>query len=290
MGPSNILSMSPGSEPILDHAVIDVREGVDEAVTLYRRLGFSLTARGYHTLGSVNHLAVFQSNYMELLGWENDAPQARTELSRYPVGLNGLVFRADDADTVTASLTNAGLPAQPPLSFSRPVRLPNGAQANARFRTVRFDTGTFGSTRVYFCEHFTPELVWRPEWLHHENGALDIARVIIQAVQPHRLGTLFATMFGEARTSLVGERCIVQAGNARIEIMRRAEIAHMFRDASPDLGTRDEAMAGLTIRTSSLATTAEALSAGSIPSMQIGNERIVVPAAAALNVTLEFVE
>ncbi|HEY1729759.1 MAG TPA: VOC family protein [Candidatus Baltobacteraceae bacterium] len=276
------------SEPILDHVVVDVRDGVDDAVTLFRRLGFSLTARGYHTLGSVNHLAVFQTNYMELLGWEGGAANARPELSRYPFGLNGLVFRANDADTLTASFATAGLPAQPPLTFSRPVRLPNGAQMEARFRTVRFEPGAFGSTRLYFCEHFTPELVWRPEWQHHDNGALDIARVIVQAAQPHRLGTLFATMFGEAATSLEGDSCVVRAKGTRIEIMPRAEIAHAFRDAAPDLGGRDEAMAGLTIRTSSLATTAAALSAGSIPTMQIGNERILVPAGAALNVMLEF--
>jgi len=287
---SNILSTMPGFDAILDHAVVDARDGVDDAVTLFRRLGFSLTARGYHTLGSVNHLAVFQTNYMELLGWEGDDAHARPELSRFPVGLNGLVFRADDADTLTASFNNAGLPAQPPLSFSRPVRLPNGAQMNARFRTVRFEGGTFGSTRLYFCEHFTPELIWCPEWQQHENGALDIARVVIQASKPDRLGTLFATMFGEAATSLEGNRCVVRAKGARIEIMPRAEIAHAFRDAAPDLGTRDEAMAGLTIRTASLATAAAALSAGSIPTMQIGNERILVPAAAALNVMLEFVE
>lgn len=290
MARSNILSTMSRFEPILDHTVVDARDGIDDAVTLFRRLGFSLTARGYHTLGSVNHLAVFQSNYMELLGWEDAGADARPELSRYPVGLNGLVFRADDADTLTASLSNAGLPAQPPLSFSRPVRLPNGAQMNARFRTVRFDPGTFGSTRLYFCEHFTPELIWRPEWQHHENGALDVARVIIQASQPHRLGTLFATMFGEAATTLDGDRCVVRTKGADIEIMPRAEIAHAFRDAAPDLGSRNEAMAGLTIRTSSLATAAAALSAGSIPTMQIGNERILVPAAAALNVMLEFVE
>ncbi len=290
MARSNILSTMPRFEPILDHAVIDARDGVDDAVTLFRRLGFSLTARGYHTLGSVNHLAVFQTNYMELLGWENEGANARPELSRYPVGLNGLVFRADDADTLTAAFNNAGLPAHPPLSFSRPVRLQNGAQMDARFRTVRFEAGTFGSTRLYFCEHFTPELIWRPEWQHHENGALDIARVIMQAAQPHRLGTLFATMFGEAAASLEGERCIVRTKGARIEIMPRTQIAHAFRDAAPDLGGRDEVMAGLTIRTASLATAAAALSAGSIPTMQIGNERILVPAAAALNVMLEFVE
>ncbi|MGA3037729.1 MAG: VOC family protein [Vulcanimicrobiaceae bacterium] len=288
MARSNILSTMSYFEPILDHAVVDARNGIDDAATLYRRLGFSLTARGYHTLGSVNHLAVFQTNFMELLGWEGDGESPRPELARYPTGLNGLVFRADDVDTLTAAFTNAGLPARPPDSFSRPVRLPNGAQTDARFRTVRFEGGTFGSTRLYFCEHFTPELVWRPDWQHHDNGALDIARVIIQAAQPHRLGTLFATMFGEAATSLEGDCCVVRANGVRIEIMPRAEIARAFRDAAPDLGNRDEAMAGLTIRTSSLATTAAALSAGSIPTMQIGNERILVPASAALNVMLEF--
>ena len=276
------------SEAILDHAVVDARNGIDDAATLFRRLGFSLTARGYHTLGSVNHLAVFQTNFVELLGWEGAGESPRPELSRYPVGLNGLVFRADDVDTLTATFTNAGLPAQPPHTFSRPVRLPNGAQMEARFRTLRFEPGTFGSTRLYFCEHFTPELVWRPEWQHHENGAVDITRVIIQAAHPHRLGTLFATMFGEAAASLEGDRCVVHAKGVRIEIMPRADIAHTFRDAAPDLGSRDEALAGLTIRTSSLATTAAALSAGSVPTMQIGNERILVPAGAALNVMLEF--
>jgi len=277
-------------EPILDHAVVDVREGVDQAASLFRSLGFAVTARGYHTLGSVNHLVVFESNYLELLGWENDGGNARPELADYPVGLNGLVFRADDADTVSASLTNAGLPAQPPNSFSRPVQLPNGAQMDARFRTVRFDAGTFGAIRTYFCEHFTPELVWRKEWKQHANGALNIARVLVQAAHPHRLGTLFATMFGESLVRLEGDHCIIEAYNARIEIMPRADIARLFRDAEPNLGRRDEALAGLTIRSSSLAKTAEALAAGDIPTVQIGEARIVVPASAALNVTFEFVE
>jgi len=275
-------------EPILDHAVVDVRDEVDDAAALFRKLGFTLTPRGYHTLGSVNHLAVFQSNYIELLGWEENGGNARPELAPFPIGLNGLVFRADDADTLSATLTNAGLAAQTPNSFSRPVRLANGAEMDARFRTVRFDAGTFGSMRTYFCEHFTPELVWRPEWQHHENGALDIARVLVVAKRPHRLGTLFATMFSEALVTLEGERCVVQARNARIEIVPRADLG-AFGDAAPKLGNRDEVMAGLTIRSASLATTAAALGAENIPS--IADEgRILVPARAALNVMLEFVE
>ena len=37
------------------------------ALETYRRLGFTLTPRGYHTLGSMNHLAIFGTEYLELI-------------------------------------------------------------------------------------------------------------------------------------------------------------------------------------------------------------------------------
>lgn len=275
-------------EPILDHAVIDVRDGIDEAQALFGRLGFALQRRGHHTLGTSNHLAVFESNYLEILGWERGATLQRPELTRYPAGLGGLVFRADDADTIAATLANVGLPAQPPRSFSRPVTLPNGASMEARFRTVSFEHGTFGWTRTYFCEHFTPELVWRDEWQVHPNAAADIVRVVIQAAKPHRLGTLFATMFGEAQTTLAGETCILRTKISTIEVMQPAEIGRIFGKAAPDLHGRDEAMVALTFRSSDLVKTAATLDAANVETIK-EDDRIVVPAAEAANVTLEFV-
>ena len=54
--------------PVLDHVVINVRDGLDAAAALYARLGFTLTSRGHHTLGSSNHLAILGTDYLELLG------------------------------------------------------------------------------------------------------------------------------------------------------------------------------------------------------------------------------
>src|SRR5438128_1659624 len=39
----------------LDHVVINARDDMDRAADIYRRLGFTLTERGYHSLGSTNH-------------------------------------------------------------------------------------------------------------------------------------------------------------------------------------------------------------------------------------------
>ena len=164
------------SPPILDHVVIDVRDRIDEAAQCFRSLGFQLTPRGRHTLGSLNHLAMFASDYLELLGFAGDGP-VRPEILRSPVGLNGLVFKTGDADLVHQEAIAAGLPVLPVQSFSRPVALEGGAR-DARFRTTRLDPAMVPMGRVYFCEHQTPELVWRPEWQTHPNGASEIARVV----------------------------------------------------------------------------------------------------------------
>ncbi|MCH2521594.1 MAG: VOC family protein, partial [Dehalococcoidia bacterium] len=53
---------------IIDHVVINVRSEMDKAVEVFRSLGFTMTPRGFHSLGSINHLAMFDNNYLELLG------------------------------------------------------------------------------------------------------------------------------------------------------------------------------------------------------------------------------
>jgi catechol 2,3-dioxygenase-like lactoylglutathione lyase family enzyme len=123
--------------PVLDHVVIDVRERIEEAMHCFTALGFQLTPPGHHTLGSVNHLAMFATDYLELLGFgENGA--ARPEIVPYPIGLNGLVFKTADADAVYRQAEAAGLPVLPVQSFSRPVALDSGMR-DARFRTTRLD-------------------------------------------------------------------------------------------------------------------------------------------------------
>ena len=87
----------PGPLPILELVVIDVRERIDEAAQCFRSLGFLLTPRGHHTLGWVNHLAMFATDYVELLGF-GESGSTRAEIARFPVGLNGLVFKTADAE------------------------------------------------------------------------------------------------------------------------------------------------------------------------------------------------
>jgi Glyoxalase-like domain len=271
--------------PVLDHVVIDVRDRMDEAAQIFGSLGFTLTPRGHHTLGSMNHLMMFGTDYLELLGFGSGGA-TRPELAPFPVGLNGLVFKTDDADTVYAHAAGAGLPILPVQLFSRPVDL-GGIRRDARFRTTRLDPGKIAMGRVYFCEHLTPELVWRAEWQTHPNGAQSIARVVVATGEPRRTASLFAALFGTESVAEADGKCVIGAGAKRVELAPPATIAAEFGDAAADPAGRPEYLAAVELKVSSLARTAERL--GGVEGVRVEPGRVVVPACAAFNATLVFI-
>lgn len=273
--------------PILDHIVIDVRDRLDEAAERFLALGFHLTPRGHHTLGSSNHLAVFATDYLELLGF-GAGGTSRAEIAPFPAGLNGLVFKTDDAESVYRHARGAGLPIQAVQSFSRPVTLA-GAARDACFRTTRLDPARVPMGRVYFCEHLTPELVWRAEWQAHPNGAGAIARVVVACPEPARSAELFATLFGrEAVAGMSESGAVLAAGTARVELATPAAVAAEFGNAAAKPAGRKEYLAAAEFRVRSLATTAAALRP--ISGLEVDRRRVVVPAASAFNTALVFAE
>jgi hypothetical protein len=273
--------------PTLDHVVVNVRDQLDAALETYQRLGFTMTPRGYHTLGSMNHLAIFGTDYLELIAAQPGETR-RPEILASPFGLNGLVFGTEDSASVYAALREVGVPVEPPLQFSRPVEVTGGAR-DATFRTVHLSPGTVPSGRVYFCHHFTRDLVWRDEWRHHANGAVAVARAVIASRDPSSLGALFTRMFGDDAVRRTGAGYSLAIGLSRFDVITPAELEREFGDAAPGADGPDEYMAALTIRTRSLDGAAAALQTGKIGGVKRTAERIVVPATEAFGVTLEFV-
>lgn len=277
----------PGTLPIptLDHVVVNVRDRIDAGAETYRRLGFTLTPRGYHTLGSMNHLAMFGTEYLELIAAPPNAT-GRQEILAMPDGLNGLVFGTEDADATYRALHAAGLPVEPPQQFSRPVALAEGTR-DAAFRTVRLAPGTVTAGRLYFCQHLTRDLVWRDAWRHHANGTIGVIRAVIAATDPSVLGGLFARMFGDDTVRQTPEGCTLAVGLSRFDVVTPPALQRAFGDAAPSGDGRDTFMAALTLRTRALEAVAASLSAGGVAAQREAH-RIVVPAGSAFGATLEF--
>lgn len=261
--------------PVIDHVVINVRDRLDEAADAYRRLGFHLTPRGHHTLGSVNNLAILGTDYIELLGVPPGA--TRTDVLDWPPGLNGLVFKTFDADATHAALSGAGVDVLPPQSFSRPV-----AGGNAAFRTVRLERDAVPAGRLFFCEHATPQLVWQDEERQHPNGALGIERAVVASTRPEALLDLFARMFGAGAV----EGSTLCAGLSRIDVVDPGQLAAEYGDAAVPADGREDWMAAIVVRTPSLARAGEVLRG--LPGLAERAGGLVVPASQAFGATIEF--
>jgi len=297
--------------PTLDHVVVNARDRLDDAANTFRRLGFTLTPRGYHTLGSMNHLAMFGTDYLELIGARPD-DDSRPEIMAAPIGLNGLVFGTENATATFEALRRNGVPIDPPQQFSRPVETnpieslndvstwfvgDAGTQAalqsrsgtrDAVFRTTRLPRSFTPAGRFYFCQHLTRELVWRDEWRHHANGAVGVARSVIAAEQPGVLGALFARMFGSQAVRPADDGYTLVIGLSRFDVVTPTALWEMFGEAAPDSRGRPDYMAALTIRTLSLDAVETALEAGGIRGWDRIGASVLVPAREAFGVTIEF--
>src|SRR5690606_11174608 len=109
----------------IDHVVI-LSNDLDLGQAQYQALGFKLTPRGHHTMGSANHCAMFGDDYIELLGippTATVAPGFRQFLASGGPGLGGIALRTDDAVAAREALLADGLQPGEVRDFSRPVDL-----------------------------------------------------------------------------------------------------------------------------------------------------------------------
>jgi hypothetical protein len=260
----------------LDHVVINVRRDMDTAETLSRALGFTVTPRGYHTLGSINHLMMFDTNYFELIGIPKVGEIKRADLIAAPIGINGLVFKTDNVDTTHAHLLALEMAGEEPRAFSRPVEL-DGKTQDAKFRTVTVRPDVFPEGRVYFCEHGTPELVWRPEWLSHANGALEIAEVMVVTENVPEVANDYARLVEGEVNALIGGVRVVYLADARLSFRTPRGYREQYGDLASDLGKRKSIFGSVIFRTSSLALVASALEAmDNPPPSAVGAGSIVI--------------
>lgn len=179
----------------LDHLVINTLFNLEPYRAFFSTLGFTLTPKSHHSLGSVNHLILFKDTYLELIGLEKDGP-VRKDILESRMGIDGFVLKMDEEEAVLTDLEKAGLRATAPHRFSRDVE--NGGKAE--FIAVRLAPGQFAEGRVYFCRHLTPDLVWQPAYMTHANGVSGIGKLTIAASNPEstreaygRLGKLAGT-------------------------------------------------------------------------------------------------
>jgi catechol 2,3-dioxygenase-like lactoylglutathione lyase family enzyme len=157
----------------LDHVVL-LAADLARAAELFAALGFTVTPRTEHSaaMGTANCCVMLANTYIEILTVV--APTERNAgwraLLAQGGGLRGIALRIEDAEETARALSAAGFPMDPPIAFARV----DDRGERLSFKVCRLPASETPGFRLILCEHETPELVWRAEWLVHAHGARDI--------------------------------------------------------------------------------------------------------------------
>jgi hypothetical protein len=268
-----------------DHGVVLVRD-LDAAQDAWRRMGFSTTPRGHHTLGSSNHCMMFGHDYVELLAVPKPHPSMTyfTEFLRRAEGLAAFAFSGSDALAAHASFVRDGFAADAPFDFSRPVERAGGR--DARFRIVQLPQSGTPGMRAFVCQQFTPELVWLPQDLVHPNGASGVAGIVIACGEVAKVAAAYARLAGVAAVASPargGRR--VRIGRVDVDFVRPAMLDALLRGGAP-AGRRGPHAAVLRIAVADLGVARGALRSGGVPHQALGERALAVPASFAQGVAV----
>lgn len=178
-------------EVFLDHVGFFV-ENMDEAARRFERLGFSVSEQNTHfnaneagelvPAGTVNRLITLRAGYLEVLAASSDTPladQLRRSLQRYQ-GLHLIALGHADVAAIEPRIRAEGLELQPTVSLRRPIETPEG-EATVGFTVLRTAPGVMAEGRVQYCQHLTPEHVWRSGMSDHANAAEALTEMLIVA-------------------------------------------------------------------------------------------------------------
>lgn len=183
----------------IDHLIVGVRD-LEAARARYARLGFNTTPRGRHRgWGTANYCVMFGDDYLELLGVVDPAgfTNGLDRMLEAREGLLGIALGSRDAAGTHAAWAAAGLAPAAPRELGRALEAGEGP-LDLRFRNVMLGTDATAGLSLFACEHLTPELLRRPAWLAHPNGARRIRSCTVVADDPAPVAAAMARAFGSA--------------------------------------------------------------------------------------------
>jgi catechol 2,3-dioxygenase-like lactoylglutathione lyase family enzyme len=272
----------------IDHVVIVVRD-LDAARDSFRSMGFTVSPRGHHTLGSQNHCIMFGHDYIELLwspeGVQHPSRQYYTEFARGGPGLAAIAFKTDSAKGAYTEMLWAGFAPSDPVEFARPVEI-SGGRRDARFCITMAALDRTPGGRMFVCEHLTPDVVWRPEYQRHANGATELAAVAIVTDDVAETARPYERFFAR-QAEPIAEGLLVRTGDAPIAFATARSLAAKL----PGVRTgsrRPPQMAALFVRVADRDAAEAALSAGGLKPARMPDGSVALGADVAQGVALVF--
>lgn len=273
----------------IDHTVQAVAD-LEAAKKTFQKLGFTVTPRGRHIgWATGNYCIMFPNDYHELLGIaEKGGYTAGMEeaLAAKGEGVHKLALGIDDAARAVSELTASGFKPSEPQSLKRELELPEGTVLPA-FALVHLPPEATPELSVFLCQHLTPDMLRKPEWLVHPNGAEHISGAIVVTDNPPALELPYEALVGAGAAVRTDRMVAVRTGRETILFVTQDDLDTLF----PDLEHKPRPtpyVAGLRFRVHNTEAAAAYFKAAGIPHERSLDGTVLVPAEAAHGCFLEF--
>ncbi len=195
----------------LDHLVVVARD-LEQLADRYRQLGFQVGAQNRHDWGTLNHIVQFDGCFLELLTTEDgfQRPTAGTPVAQFVdtivdylaqrEGLAMMVLEGFDVAADHTAFHAAGIGFPETFYFARQARRPNGEAVEVAFSLAFAKNTATRDAGFFVCQQHAPEMFWNPAFQVHDNGAKGISRIVFVTDQPKQHAAFF-----EAYTNVAGE-------------------------------------------------------------------------------------
>lgn len=267
----------------IDHVIVGVRD-LEAARETWRRLGFTLSPRGRHIEQPTgNYCVMFASDYIELLGLveAGDAAHRLGNFLAWREGLMGLAFApAGSAEEARTALAAQGLHPNEPRPLARAIESPEGA-VMPRFSLVSLPAAETPGLDCFLCSHLTPELMRRPQWLEHPNGAVGIKRVHVLVDGTADLLAAYDQLFGIAQVTTTDAVASVHIGRHHLVFSTPDDFQTMHPGVEIERGFPLPGIAALELAVTECAAAAACLARQHVAFDELSGGGLVVPAREA---------
>jgi hypothetical protein len=213
----------------IDHTLVGVRD-LEAARGRWSRLGFTVTPRGRHIgWGTGNYCVMLEEGYIELLGIVDPSQFSNNldKLLEKREGLLGLAFATPDANACRDALAAAGLNPEGPTALKRNLELPSGT-VTPEFRLVFLPPESTPEVSAFVVHHLTPELIRRPDWLSHPNGAQRLISATIVCADPVGAALGYLPIFGPDRIKASDHLTLVACGTGALRFLKPEALAYLY--------------------------------------------------------------
>jgi hypothetical protein len=230
---------------------------------------------------------MFGQDYFELLMVPQRLPgrEYYYDFARIGDGLAAIALKTDNARGAYGELTAAALAPSEPVDFSRPVQLATGT-LNASFRITQLGLEQTPGGQVFLCQHFTRDVVWRPEFQSHANTATGLAAIAILSSDVTVTAAAYERLF-DVKAKSIAEGLLIDTGDTPIAVVGEHSLAKRLPGVW--ISARHQpCMAVLFIRVADRDTAEKVLRAGGLHPLRMPDGSVALGAAEAHGVAIVF--